>query len=193
MCFTRRDILRVAGSLAAGLAAIKLLPACGSDGEDQPPQGGAELPSLGGAPDSDEGRTIAAFCDTVVPGKHRDPMGAPGAIDVGAPALFFDPELPAGPYLGILVLTLDAFAKLEGGTGFANIDVATRERALARAIQEIAILEFAVQLAKLATFAAPAMGTYLGYPGANAGYINDPDFSFKRAMSREITGDGNLP
>ena len=31
----------------------------------------SELPTLGGAPDTPEGRVIAAFCDTVVPGAEQ--------------------------------------------------------------------------------------------------------------------------
>ncbi len=72
---------------------------------------GPALPSLGGAPDTADGRAVAAFVDTVVPGAHRDPTGAPGGLDVDAPAMFFDPELPAAPFVPILVLALDARAR----------------------------------------------------------------------------------
>jgi hypothetical protein len=189
---SRREFVRVAGILAGALAAAKL-PACGGD-EPGPivEDDGVTLPTLGGAPDTLEGRTIAAFCDTVVPGKHRDPTGAPGAIDVGAPAMFFDPELPAAPYVGLLVIALDAFARREAGSGFASIPVVARERTLEKAVKSLDILEFAIQLAKLAYYATPEAGARLGYPGPNTGYLSSPDFSFGRAVSREITADGNL-
>jgi hypothetical protein len=54
-------------------------------------------------------------------------------------------------------------------------------------------VEFAVELAKLAFYSSADAGKYLGYPGANAGYIDDPDFSFGVPMSKEVTSDGNLP
>ena len=190
--WSRREFIRVAGILGGALAVAKL-PGCGGDdGGMMMVDDGVALPTLGGAPDTLEGRTIAAFCDVIVPGKHRDPTGAPGAIDVNAPGMFFDPELPAAPYVGILVAALDAFARQEGGSGFASIPVVARERALGKAVESLDILEFAIQLAKLAYYATPEAGARLGYPGPNSGYLSSPDFSFGVAVSREITTDGNF-
>jgi len=191
---SRREFMRVAAALGAALA----LPACPPEEDPSPPSPDAgvdesALPSLGGAPDTHEGRTIAAFCDTVVPGKHRDPTGAPGALDSGAPAMFFDPELPALAYVGLLVVALDAYARQEAGARFVELVPAARERALDRAVAALDLLGFAIQLAKLAHFSSDEAARHLGYPGANAGYVADPDFSFNRPMSQEITGDGNLP
>src|SRR5512145_328058 len=94
----RREFLALAAAAAAWVAAQ---PACVGDeaaeanpvggtggGDDAGPEGGFDLPTLGGAPDTPQGRAIAAFVDTVVPGSWRDPDGAPGGIDAGAPALF---------------------------------------------------------------------------------------------------------
>jgi hypothetical protein len=199
MRFDRREFLRVAGGLA-GLAAVPWLAAC-------PPEGGpnganpdagaanpAALPSSGGAPDTHEGWTIAALCDTVVPGKWRDPAGTPGALDSGAPAMFFDPELPALAYVPLLVLALDVFARdVVAGSQFVDLAPADRDEALARAIAQLDLLDFAIQLVKLAHYSTQVAGDALGYPGANPGYVGDSDFSFGRAMSREITVDGNVP
>jgi len=33
----------------------------------------------------------------------------------------------------------------------------------------------------------------MGYPGANLGYIDDPNFSYGVPMADEITDDGNYP
>ena len=152
-----------------------------------------DLPTLGGAPDTIEGRTIAAFCDTVIPGKHRDPKNALGAIDVGAPALFFDPELPALALLPLLTLTLDGAARaLPGGRVFAQLTPGEREQALERALASMDLLEFAVQLVKLGYLSSAGAATHLGYPGPNPGYMQDPDFSFRKALSKELTKDGNL-
>lgn len=151
-----------------------------------------DLPTLGGAPDTPHGRAIAAFCDTVVPGRHRDPTGAPGAIDAGAPALFFDPELPAAPLVPLLVLVLDAKARELRRTLFERLTPAERDDALAQILEEADVMAFAVQLAQLAYFSSAVGGEHLGYPGANPGYVDHPDLSFGGPQSRERTTDGNL-
>jgi hypothetical protein len=189
MGWSRREFCRVAGALA-GLAA---LPRC-SSGPGSPPAATSMLPSLGGAPDTHEGHTIAAFCDTVVPGRYRDPAGTPGAIDTNAPALFFDPSLPALPYVGLLVILLDGYAaKQRPGAQFVDLVPDERDAAVAAAVDAVDLMYFAIELAKLAHYSSTEAGTALGYPGANPGYWNDPDFSFSRPMAREITVDGNYP
>jgi hypothetical protein len=187
--FSRREFIRVA-SAAAGLFALNDLAGCSSD----TPNAGAGLPSLGGAPNTDEGRTIAAFVDTVVPGRYRDPKGAPGGIDVGAPGLFFDPTLPALPFVPLLVLVLDSQAALAfNGASFQSLTVAQRETVILASLDAAPQVDFAMTLAKLAYFSSDGAAKYLGYPGANNGYINDPNFSFGTALTTEITSDGNLP
>jgi hypothetical protein len=153
---------------------------------------GPELPSLGGAPDTPEGRTIAAFVDTIVPGSHRDPTGAPGALDVDAAALFFDPDLPALPLVGVLAFALDGLAGPRfDGRQFVELVPAEREVVVEAALEATDLMAFAIQLAKLAYLSSPAAGDHLGYPGANPGYVDHPDFSFGEAMASEITEDGN--
>src|SRR5262249_32753259 len=127
---SRREFCRVAGALA-GLAA---LPRCSSSPSTRDQMSSA-LPSLGGAPDTHEGHTIAAFCDTVVPGRWRDPEGTPGALDTNAPALFFDPTLPALPYVGLLVILVDGYAgKVKPGAHFVDLVPDERDAAVAAAI-----------------------------------------------------------
>ncbi len=153
----------------------------------------ADLPHLGGAPDDPEGWAIAAFVDVVVPGRHRDPTGAPGAIDVGAAALFFDPVLPALEFVPLLVLALDAQAtQVETGATFVELTVEQREQALEQAVEAFAELDFAVQLARLATYSSEGLACHLGYPGPNPGYVHDPTFTTGVAMATELTADGNL-
>jgi len=186
---TRREFLRLCAA-AAGAAAALGLPGCGAGGGET---AGPGLPSLGGAPDSHEGKTIAAFCDVVIPGAHRDPRRAPGALDVGAVAPFFDPALPAAQFVPTLVALLDLRAQDDFDLHFIALVPAQRETVLERLLADFDLLDFAVQLAKLAYYTAPAGAQHLGYPGANPGYVNDPDFSFGGVLTREITLDGNLP
>jgi hypothetical protein len=151
------------------------------------------LPSLGGAPDTAQGRTVAAFCDTVLPGRYRDPLGKPGAIDANTPALFFDPALPAAPLVPLLVLLLDSAARRSNGRQFASLSPDEREQTLIAAVVDVPELEFGIQLVKLGFYSSDVVREYLGYPGANDGYRNDPDFTFGVAVATERTTDGNLP
>ena len=150
------------------------------------------LPHLGGAPDTEEGWAIAAFVDTIMPGAHRDPTGAPGGIDAGAPGMFFDPELPAYEFVSLLVGFLDGVAANQfPGQTFAASTTDERDEVVETAVGALDLMELAIQLVKLATFAAEGSTCHLGYPGPNLGYRDDPDFSFGEAMSTEVTTDGN--
>jgi|GEM_PF-2002921 len=186
---------------ALAFAAFVALPACAAEksGDAPPGEGDGEprpkdLPTLGGAPDTAQGRTLAAFCDAIVPGKHRDPTGAPGAIDVGAPGLFFDPSLPAAQYVGLLALLLGSESQNRfDGREFVELTPDERDQVILALTRDDSPLELAIQLAKLAYFATAEGGAHLGYPGANSGYVNAPTFSFGRPMAKEITSDGNMP
>ncbi len=195
---SRREFFDLLAVASAAFAAARCDPSMGVAVTLPESEGGDELPvgleSLGGAPNTHQGRTIAAFCDVVVPGKKRDPSGAPGAVDVGAPAIFFDHALPAAEYVGLVAFLLDAAAKDHfDGQRFADIKPEEREEALNLALKDDSPLEFAVQLAKVAFFSGEKVFAYLGYPGPNDGYIAHPDFTFGVAMAREITKDGNYP
>lgn len=159
----------------------------------------ADLPSLGGAPDTNEGRTVAAFLDTVIPGKHRDPTGAPGALDANAAVEFFDPDTPVKQFVPLLVLVLNSVSEDEYKKSFAALKPAQREVVLERLTVDLPEVEFAIQLAKVAYYASEPAHRHLGYPGANAGYIDHPSFSFRRQMSEPLASTldpnhpGNLP
>lgn len=206
---TRREFIRVAG-VAAGLF---LSPGCGEslslapqgkdtalgdvtpvEVSDIPPAGAISsvLPSLGGAPDTAEGWAIAAFIDTVVPGAYRDPKEAPGGIDVGAPAMFFDPALPALPFVPLLAAALDAQAMdLYEDRLFIDCLPQEREQVVAELESTVEAIGFAIMLAKLAYFSSEAAAHHLGYPGPNTGYRSTPGFSFNEPLTTELTVDGN--
>jgi hypothetical protein len=207
---SRREFIRLATVAAAAFAAgcpteplePEPTPAppdpdpCGFDPDPAwlaPSPAAVGLPHLGGAPDTEEGWTVAAFVDTVVPGAHWDPTGAVGGIDVGVPGMFFDPELPAAEFVGVLVGFLDSVAagSFEGET-FAFLTSEQRIMALDQAMT-LDLMGLAVQLAKLGYYSSADAACHLGYPGANPGWVDDEDFSFGVAMATEITEDGNHP
>ncbi len=204
----RRDFFKVAGvafaalsSACTGRSLFVSAPDAGVDGAadasapdvNRPDVNVTGLPTLGGAPNTHEGQTVAALCDTVVPGRHRDPMGKPGAIDTDTPGMFFDPLLPAAPLVPLLVVLLDgASRRANGGRLFVALTPDEREATLITAIGDVPELEFGIQLVKLGFYSSDPVRDYLGYPGANTGYLHDPDFTMGRAMSTERTVDGNL-
>lgn len=196
---SRREFIRVAsvaaGSFAASASALGALTGCDASEELCDSAAGEFcLPSLGGAPDTFAGQVIAAFCDTVIPGAYRDPEGKPGAIDVGAAALFFDPLLPAQEFVDLLAAYLDGTSRRDfGDRNFIQLTPEEREQAVEIAVDGFEMTEFAIQLARLAFYASEGAAEYLGYPGANPGYRNHPDFTFGVALAEEITEDGNYP
>jgi hypothetical protein len=186
MELSRREFIRIAGAATSAFAVFGCAPGTGWDA-DSP-----RLPSLGGGPDSHDGRVIAAFVDTIVPGRHRDPRGRPGALDVGATAMFFDPELPALKFVPLLVTFLDGGANRLFNGDFDQLHPSQRDAVVDDALAGFAPMEFAVQLAKLAFFSSAGGMQSLGYPGANDGYRDHPDFTFGVQLTSEITRDGNL-
>jgi hypothetical protein len=182
---SRREFIQIAG---AATSAFAIFGCSGSSFDPNSPR----LPSLGGGPDSHDGRVVAAFVDTIVPSRYRDPEGKPGALDVGATAVFFDPELPALAFVPLLVPFLDGGANRLFNNDFDQITPSQRDAVVDDALAGFPPMEFAVQLAKLAFFSSQGGMASLGYPGANPGYINDPDFGFDMPLTTEITKDGNL-
>jgi hypothetical protein len=168
----------------AGRCAPSTFPALPTDD----PSG---LPHLGGAPDTPAGRVIAAFVDTVVPGQHRDPTGAPGGLDVGAPQLFFDPALPTASYVALIVVALDSEAKQIGNAGFAEVPPDVRDQVLDALLASLDQMSFAVQFALLAWLSSTGAACHLGYPGANPGYVSDPELSFRLPITTEKYPDGS--
>lgn len=206
----RRDFIRLASAMAALFAA-----GCGDDapapaqpvqdpdldtdtcpspteqGWLVPSNPDVDLPHLGGAPDNDAGWSVAVFVDAALPGKRLDPTGAAGALDVGVPGLFFDPELPAASFVAVLAILLDGVAdEVAPGKTFGTLTLEERDEGVTKAM-EIELMSFALQLVKLGYYSSPAAACVLGYPGANPGYVDDPSLSFKTKLTEEVTTDGN--
>jgi hypothetical protein len=185
MNLSRREFIQLS---AATYSAFVLSGCTGNPSDPNSPR----LPSLGGAPDSHDGHVVAAFVDTIVPGKHRDPKGTPGALDVGAAGMFFDPDLPALKLVPLLVTFLDGGANRLFNNDFDQLRPDQRDAVVDDSLANFPPLEFAVQLAKLAYFSSDGGQAAMKYPGPNAGYWQDPDFTYGVALTREITKDGNL-
>lgn len=103
--------------------------------------------------------------------------------------------MPAAQFVGVLAVLLNGNSQVQmDGRDFADLSPEERDQVLAGMLgKDDGPVGLAVQLAKLAHFASDGAAAHLGYPGPNAGYVADADFSFRRPMSREITVDGNLP
>lgn len=167
-------------------------PACQSPQGDNPPA----LPKCEPAKTAQE-KAIEAFCEVCIPGTKTDPIKDPhkklGAVDVCAVALFFDPELPAAALVGLIVGTLNSKSKELYLDDFVNLTYEQQIAVVDELDQKVSIFGFAIQLAKLAYYSSESAAYVLGYPGANSGYDKNPNFSFGKAMSKEMTKDGNLP
>ena len=211
MAQNRREFIRLASAMAALIATgcdhdapvteqpishdpdldDSACPVPSEEGWLVPSNPDVDLPHLGGAPDNATGWSVAVFVDTALPGKRLDPTGVAGALDVGVPSMFFDPELPAAAFVTFLAVLLDSVAeKIVPGKTFGTLPLDQRDEAVDEALK-LELMSFALQLVKLGYYSSPTAACILGYPGANPGYIDNRHFSFKRAMSTEITNDGN--
>lgn len=145
---------------------------------------------------SAEARTVAAVIETIVPGAATDAEGGPGALEAGALNLVYDAFYPVRPYLAPMVALLDAQARQRHGAPFAELAAPEREALLASVQETLPFLRHAWRFVRGVFFADlhDATGsTWLGFPGPNLGYVDHPEFSFRRALSDEETRDGNLP
>ncbi len=190
---SRRRFLELASAFSAAVAVHGCLPRRGG----QPMPDNPSLPSTGGAPDTREGWMVAAFVDVVIPGKHRDPEGRPGALDVGAAGKFFEDGSQVKTLVPLLVSVLDGYSEDYARQDFLALRPSDREEVVAYALERFPDLDFALQLAKVAYYSAPETAAFFGYPGPNHGYLADDNFSFRRPMARPhpltALNAGNLP
>jgi hypothetical protein len=189
---SRRQFLELVSAATAALAAHHCAPA-----KAKAPVDPVDLPSLGGAPDTSDSHTIAAFVDAVMPGKHRDPKGVVGALDVGAAGKFFEDGSQMQTLVPLLAAAMDSYARDQFRRDFVQLKASQREDTIAYAITQLPEIEFAVQLAKVSYYASPEAAAALGYPGANNGYIGDDNFSFGTPQTSPhpltVLNGGNLP
>jgi hypothetical protein len=209
---SRRDFIARAGTLVlAALPAARLLEAA-------PAAAAAGVPSLAGIPVADA--TLQAFADTLLPGRRAsrtdlgDPIdpraiagvdAEPGAVEADALRLYHDPLIGFDALEPAFLADLSARALQAGRGAFLLLSYEQRVRTVlagldfsnpTRTLWEAAA---AVPFTAFCGAAEHALGTsenasgyrVMGYPGATPnGYL---DFSYGRPLSRERTGDGNLP
>lgn len=196
----RRFLSLVAQTCIGGSTLGAVLAGKNALGDEPPPYPGGftreATPGFAAEPETDKQRTVAAIVDTVVPGPESDPAGGPGALEAGALNLIYDRFYPAWDYLDSVVVLVDHTARQEFSATFEELELEQREQVLLEAQELLPFLRHLYRFIRGVFFADLHSGTgsdYLGFPGPNLGYIEHPDFSFRRPMSEELSDDGNLP
>ncbi len=197
---SRRDFLQTAGKATFGTALAAAL-FHGALGElyakvryprpDHEPVKGACA-----QPVSDEEKTVAAVVDTVVPGPESDPDGYPGALDSCALNLIYDEFYPFVSALPFLLAMVNKKADNKYSVKFVALDLAKRTEILKEAEDALPLMRLAYRFIRSAFYAANynmVGAKHFGWPGPNLGYVEHADFTFGRAVSKELTKDGNLP
>ncbi len=191
---TRREFLKYIGysTLYASLFGaldICSLAGCGS-GKFNPQ---TIPPSF--IPATTEEKTMSAFIDTVLPGYASDPEGSPGALEAGALTVLFDRSYPTYAFIPIATALLNNEAQNSYNKAFYELDLNSRTSVLSIVEKQLAYISLLIQFVEGAFYLAFVNDVgyqYMGYPGANLGYV-DQGFSFNTQMSQELTNDGNLP
>lgn len=196
----RRAFLRVAarGTFGATLAAAVVT------GPLRSLWAGVKLPSpdvkpLEGAchlPTTDEEKVVAAIVDTVVPGADSDPDGLPGAPESCALNLIYDAFYPFVQVMPALLLIVQQLSDNDYNKKFIDLDLDERTKVLQKAEETLPLIRLAYRFIRSAFYASTYNyrgGNYLRWPGPNLGYTDHPEFSFGKAVSKELTRDGNLP
>lgn len=146
--------------------------------------------------DDEVGRVLKMLCETVIPGRMSDPEGTPGALECCAMNILYDEFYPFKENARPVVNIIEKIAQDKYERSFVELGQAEREDVLMSAEQWLPLISLVTKFIKAAFFtdAYTTLGwEYVGYPGPNLGYINDPDFGVKEPTSKEKTPDGNMP
>jgi hypothetical protein len=163
--------------------------------------------------------TLQAFADTIIPGRRvdRTESGAsidslaiagvdplPGAVEADALALYHHPEVGFDALTPPFLTELESRSAQQGAdflhlsfdrrvqVCLAGLDFSNSARVLWEAAAAVPFTAFCAAALVPQQTAAKAVGyQVMGLPGAApTGYR---DFSYRRVLSREITGGGSLP
>lgn len=141
-------------------------------------------------------KVLEKFCDTVVPGSSSDPDGIVGAVDTCALNLMFDESLMFKKVAPIIAFMIDEKAKVLYGKGFVHLNLDERTEVVKVLQSEFPLINLVMKFVKSAFYAGGYSSEgwkWMGYPGPNRGYFNDPQFSFWGPVCKEKTKDGNMP
>ena len=147
-----------------------------------------------------ENQTLQLLCQTIVPGGIEDATGAPGALEAKTIEYLWRVErkkllpVPLNIFGSLIISSLNTASLFMYRKKFKNLDLNRRE-IIARKVEGLpgVHLFYKVIRAPFYTGAVNDIGyKYLGYPGANNGYI---DYSYKQkfAISHTRSVNCNLP
>lgn len=206
---SRREFVTRAGALGAGAIVAAALPTAAK----------ALIPDPMKLPGELLDPTLAAFFDTVIPGRRarftdlgnpihpRSIAGVdpePGAVEADAVALSHNPKIGFDTIAPAFLAELEALAALEGRP-FLFLPYRARKRVAVRGLMftnPTRVLWEAAAAVPFTAFCAAATQVnatdesasgyaVMGHPGtAPNGY---PDFSYRRRLANERTARGNLP
>jgi hypothetical protein len=205
---SRRQFLQRAGALGAGAMVLAALPAASR----------LALPDSAAAQGEPTDATLAAFFDTIIPGRpatvtdlgHPIPAGAiagvdpePGAVEADALLLSHHPKVGFDTLAPAFLAELEALAATQGGP-FLTLDYERRERVCVQGLsfsnpsrvvwEAAAAIPFtafcAAATQRNATRRTASGYKVMGHPGkARRGYRR---FSYRRKLAPERTRRGNL-
>lgn len=141
-------------------------------------------------------KTLTAVLETVVPGAETDPDQTPGAVEACAMNLLSDGAFPFRENAQLMAGLVDGLATAAHGVPFAQLEPALRETVLLEAQESLPLLRLAYKAIRSAFYGGAYNGVgldYVGYPGPNLGYRHLPEFSFRKALSKELTDEGWMP
>lgn len=194
MTLDRRAFLHDAALGAAMLTLWQL--GCAKEKSYGTPDGG---PICKRGPANGQDEIMLALAETVVPGYATDPSGAPGAAQTCVLDLLDDERYPAKGFVPLIAGVLEQKSKqLFDGKGFAVLGSDARMQVTIAVAADLPPVTWFYKFIRSAYYTDDStwLGLdYFGYrrPPEGKGWRDDPAFSLRRPIGREMTGTGNLP
>ena len=155
-----------------------------------------ESPSQCITPFTEDQKILFRFCEAVVPGKSEDPEDSPGAPEVCAMNYMYDDSLLFRKIAPTVSFLLEQKSRKLFKKSFINLGLDERIEVILAVKEEFPQIILLIRFVKSAFYGGGYSDVgwrYMGYNGPNLGYFNDPQFSFRRPVGRELTQDGNMP
>jgi hypothetical protein len=147
---------------------------------------------------SEVDRTMLALAETIVPGYATDPSGAPGSADTCALDLLYDTRYPAKQFLPLIASVVDAKSKKLYSMPFADLAPERRFEITVLVVKDLPPITWFYKFLRSAfyTDSNTMLGLdYMGYrmPPEGRGWRDDPEFSLRKPVGKEMTETGYLP